>query len=145
VPTVAIAVGAIVVCGVGALLVSRIGPHTGPAGLAAPLILVGAGTGLTQGLLDGRAIDTVRPEAAGAASGLFQTSRLASETIGIAVVGAILAALSGDRLAGAGYTRALHVVGVVLAGVCVAGALGVLALSRRRAPIPRTATETSRC
>ncbi|BCJ36306.1 MFS transporter [Actinocatenispora thailandica] len=145
VPTVAIAVGAIVLCGIGALLVTRIGPHTGPAGLALPLILVGAGTGLTQGLLDGRAIDTVRAEAAGAASGLFQTSRLASETVGIAVVGAILAALSGDRLAGAGYTRALHVVGVVLAGVCVAGAIGVLALSRRRARIPSAATESARC
>lgn len=143
VPTVAIAVGAILLCGLGAVLLTRIGPHTGPAGLAAPLVLVGAGTGLTQGLLDGRAIDSVRAEAAGAASGLFQTSRLAFETIAIAVVGAILAALSGDRLAGPGYTRALHAVCVVLAAVCVLGAAGVLALSRRRTGAGHAAPETA--
>ncbi|GAB3483582.1 hypothetical protein [Amycolatopsis cihanbeyliensis] len=50
---------------------------------------------------------------------------------GIAVVGALLAALSGGTLAGPGYTTTPHTVCLLLGGFAAAATLGVIVLSRR--------------
>ncbi|WP_262402089.1 MFS transporter [Actinomadura sp. CNU-125] len=125
--------GSVAVTGAGALLLVTIGPGSTPWALAVPLALTGAGFGLSTGLLDGLAVTAVRPEQAGTAAGMFSTARLAAETIAIAVVGAALAVLSGDRLAGAHYTDALRVVCAALAVFAAVATACVLALSRRPA------------
>jgi predicted MFS family arabinose efflux permease len=58
---------------------------------AAPMLLVGAGTGLSAGLADGQALGTVDPAKSGLAAGFLNTLRLGSETIAIALYGALLA------------------------------------------------------
>ncbi|MFV2175591.1 MFS transporter [Actinomadura sp. LOL_016] len=129
-PTGPLVAGSVAVTGVGALLLVTIGPGSTPGALAVPLALTGAGFGLSTGLLDGLAVTAVRPEQAGTAAGMFSTARLATETVGIAVVGAALAALSGDRLTGAHYTGALRTVCVALALFSAVATACVLALSR---------------
>ncbi|WP_216209638.1 MFS transporter [Amycolatopsis aidingensis] len=135
VPSVVLVAGSVAVTGLGALLLVSIGPDSSPQGLFLPLLLTGAGFGLSTGLLDGLAISSVHPELAGTASGMFNAARLSSETVGIAVVGALLAALSGGTLAGPGYTTALHAVCLALAGFAAAATLCVVALSRRAARV----------
>lgn len=85
--------------GAGALLV--IDPKTSVATLAPGLLLIGAGMGLSAGILDGAAVGSVPPERAGTAAGMFNTSRLAGETIGVAVIGTLLVGLVQNDLRGA--------------------------------------------
>ncbi|AND15235.1 MFS transporter [Rathayibacter tritici] len=79
--------------GAGAALLTVITPGTPVFALVPPLVLIGAGMGLSAGILDGAAVASVPPERAGTASGMFNTARLAGETVGIAVVGTVLVAL----------------------------------------------------
>lgn len=132
-PSVVLVAGSVAVTGVGALLLMTIGPDSNASRLAVPLLLTGMGFGLSTGLLDGLAISSVRPEQSGMASGVFNTARLATETVGIAAVGALLAALTGDRLVGAGFTDALHTVCLCLGVVAALATVWVLLLFRRSA------------
>jgi MFS family permease len=66
--------------------------------LAVPLLLVGIGMGLSAGLVDGLALQTVPEQKAGMAAGLLNTFRLGSEAIAVALYGSLLATLLGDRL-----------------------------------------------
>ncbi|MFJ4374723.1 MFS transporter [Pseudomonas japonica] len=66
--------------------------------LAAPLLLVGVGMGLSAGLVDGLALKTVPEQKAGMAAGLLNTFRLGSEAIAVAVYGSLLATLLDDQL-----------------------------------------------
>lgn len=66
--------------------------------LAAPLLLVGAGMGLSAGLVDGMALKAVAEEKAGMAAGLLNTFRLGSEAIAVALYGSLLTTLLGERL-----------------------------------------------
>lgn len=61
--------------------------------MAPAMLLIGAGTGLPWGLMDGLSVSVVPKERAGMASGIFSTSRVAGEGIALAVVTAVLAAL----------------------------------------------------
>ena len=69
------------------------GPSFAVAVVAVPLLLIGAGMGLSAGLVDGQALDAVPAEKAGMAAGLLNTVRLGSEAIAVAVYGALLAGL----------------------------------------------------
>ena len=84
--------------GAGALLV--IDPKTSVVSIAPGLLLIGAGMGLSAGILDGAAVGSVSPERAGTAAGMFNTSRLAGETIGVAVIGTLLVGLVQNELRG---------------------------------------------
>lgn len=77
--------------------------HPGGGGLwqlAAPLLLVGGGMGLSAGLVDGMALKAVAEEKAGMAAGLLNTFRLGSEAIAVALYGSLLTTLLGERLRG---------------------------------------------
>jgi MFS family permease len=132
------------------------------AALVGPLLLIGVSMGMTAGLVDGLAITSVRPEQAGAAAGMFNTMRLASEAVAIAVMGAVLLNLTSARIsdsipgidAGAvanqvvsgnftgapgplslltdSYTGALHTVLWVVAGICAITAVVVHLMLRER-------------
>ncbi|MEU7002552.1 MFS transporter [Nonomuraea sp. NPDC046570] len=131
VPTVVVVAGSVAVTGTGALLLVTVGPSSTPLRLLVPFVLIGTGVGLSNGVLDGLAISTVRPEQAGTAAGMFNTARLATETIALAVVGALLASLSGSRLEGPAFTGALHATGLALAAFAAASTACVVVLFRR--------------
>src|SRR6266545_1331169 len=61
-----------------------------PATFALPLVLVGAGIGLTVAPTTTEAMRAVAPEQTGAASGVLNTARQVGAVIGAAVVGAVL-------------------------------------------------------
>jgi MFS family permease len=78
--------------------------------LAGPLLTIGAGFGVSTGLIDGVAVGSVDPSRAGTAAGMFNTVRLAIQTIVIAVVGAVLATTTGGTLAEPGFTTGMRIV-----------------------------------
>lgn len=127
---VATVAGCVAVSGSGALLLATIGPDSTLMTLLAPFALVGIGVGLSNGVLDGLAIGSLPPERAGAASGLFNTARLTSETVALAAVGAMLAALSGGSMEGVAFTSALRAVCLALAALAAVATVCVLAMAR---------------
>lgn len=97
------------ICGVG-LLVSAAGlfwlcrmPVGGDVmGLIAPMALIGIGIALPWGLMDGLAVSVVPRERAGMATGIFSTTRVAGEGVALALVSAVLSALTAGHLTVAG-------------------------------------------
>ncbi|WP_281203514.1 MFS transporter [Nocardiopsis trehalosi] len=136
VPAVPLVAGAVAVCGAGAALLLVVDGDASPWRVVVPFVLVGVGAGVTNGLLDGLAIGSVAEDRAGTASGMFNTVRITGETVAIAVVGAVLAAVTGGGLAGPAYTGALHVVGAGLGVFALVVAVGVVALARGRVRVP---------
>ncbi|GAB2481002.1 MFS transporter [Nocardiopsis aegyptia] len=130
-PHTAVVAGALVLSGSGAVGLLVLGPDVTPFVLAVPFVLIGAGVGLTNGLIDGLAVGSVPAERAGTAAGVFNAVRLTLETVAIAVVGAVLAILTGGRLEGAGFTGAFHTVALSLGGLTAVVVVGVCLLSRR--------------
>ncbi|WP_190126038.1 MFS transporter [Streptomyces inusitatus] len=95
---------------VTALLLSAVGnfslaltlaPDAGPARLALPLLLIGAGSGLGLGQIDAQALGSVAAERMGMASGLLSTGRSVAGTLVLTGFGAALTTLvesgTGDR------------------------------------------------
>jgi MFS family permease len=130
-PRTAVVVGALVLCGAGAVGLLVLGPDVTPLALAVPFVLIGSGVGLTNGLIDGLAVGAVPVERAGTAAGVFNAARLTLETIAIAVVGAVLAVVTGGRLEGAAFTDAFHTVALLLGGCTAVVVVAVCLLSRR--------------
>ncbi|MFJ6748482.1 MULTISPECIES: hypothetical protein [unclassified Streptomyces] len=62
------------------------------------MVLVGAGFGLGVGLVDGEALRLVSPEKSGMAAGLVNTARLGSETIAVALYGALLTTFTASKI-----------------------------------------------
>ncbi|MBR8744365.1 MFS transporter [Nocardiopsis sp. MG754419] len=139
-PHTAVVVGALALTGAGVLGLTTLGPDASLGSVALPFLLVGAGVGLTGGMIDALGLGTVEPDRMGAAAGVFNATRLSLETVSIAVVGALLAILTGGRLAGAAFTEALHLVALTLAALVAGVAVAVVALTRGsgvRAPLER--------
>lgn len=65
----------------------------------AALLLIGTGTALPWGLMDGLAMSVVPKQRAGMAAGIFNTARVAGEGVALAVCIALLGALVADELA----------------------------------------------
>ncbi|CAM5773506.1 MFS transporter [Labrys miyagiensis] len=65
-----------------------------------PMAMIGAGISLPWGLMDGLAVSVVPSERAGMATGIFSTVRVAGEGVALAVVSAVLSALTASHLAG---------------------------------------------
>ncbi|MDR3515723.1 MAG: hypothetical protein P4M00_07900 [Azospirillaceae bacterium] len=62
------------------------------------MFLIGVGTGLPWGLMDGLSVSVVPKERAGMATGIFGTTRVAGEGVALAIVNAVLAGLAKNRL-----------------------------------------------
>lgn len=91
------------ICGVGLLVataglvwLSRIPAADGA--LVAPLILIGIGIALPWGLMDGLAVSVVPKGRAGMAVGIFNTTRVASEGVALAIVMATLSGFTATQL-----------------------------------------------
>ncbi|MFC7618470.1 MFS transporter [Actinokineospora soli] len=133
VPAEALVLGALVVLGVGIVLMTGV-DSTSLTLLAVSLLVVGIGVGASTGLVDGVALSGVPVERSGVASGMFGTSRLAFETVAIGVVGSIIASGTGGTLAGPGYTGALHASLWLIAGAVVLVTAAFVLVSRRPRP-----------
>ncbi|WP_262387198.1 MFS transporter [Streptomyces sp. TRM49041] len=85
------------VLAVALLLMTLTDPVSNRTGMYAALLLAGIGIGLAFGVMDNAAVSAVPPERAGMASGMFNTLRVAGETIGVAcVAGLLLTATRGE-------------------------------------------------
>ncbi|SIO47238.1 MFS transporter [Paraburkholderia phenazinium] len=69
-----------------------------PAALLVPMGVIGIGTGLPWGLMDGLSVSVVPKERAGMATGIFSTTRVAGEGLALAMVSAALAGIVAARL-----------------------------------------------
>lgn len=83
---------------VGSAWLTIVEPHSGPATLAAPLITLGSGFGISLAILDGAAVSSVESSRAGMAAGVFNTMRLGGESISIAALGAVISAVTASEL-----------------------------------------------
>ncbi|GAA2976587.1 MFS transporter [Streptomyces drozdowiczii] len=119
----------------GDLALLLLGPDTSTLVMAAPMLLTGAGMGLSAGLVDARALALVDPAKAGMAAGFLNTLRLGSEAVAVAVFGSAVAGLVAGRQAtgtapAAAYDSAFHALLWAMAAVCAVLALAVVALAR---------------
>jgi hypothetical protein len=83
----------------GCVWLTVVNPGIGWLGLLGPLVVVGIGIGLIYGLMDGAAVSTVPSERAGMAVGMFNTIRLATEALAVAVMIAGLVSLVQSQIA----------------------------------------------
>ncbi|MBB5532026.1 MFS family permease [Stenotrophomonas maltophilia] len=91
----------LLVCASGLYLLSRHASQPSPSQWVPWLMLVGAGTALPWGLMDGLSVSVVPVQRAGMAAGIFGTVRVAGEGIALAAVTALLALQIGHQLQGA--------------------------------------------
>ena len=95
-------------------------------------LIGGVGIGLVNAPLATTALSTVRVERAGMASGINNTFRQIGIATGIAALGAIFSAKTGNARTPAAFVHGLHDILLVGTGVAAAGAVVALALIRRR-------------
>ncbi|GAB2668356.1 MFS transporter [Gordonia jinhuaensis] len=74
--------------------------------LVASMIVTGSGVGVLMGVMDGAAVATVEQSSLGMAAGMFNTVRLAAESIASVVVVAAVASLSRSYLTDSGVAAA---------------------------------------
>lgn len=107
----------------------------------APIFAVcGIGLGLGWALANVATQAVVPPSLAGAASGITLTPLVLLGAVAVAIAAAVLDLLSGSASTAASDSEALDV--VIRAGgvLAVAGAVGLLAIGRRRSPTPAAET-----
>lgn len=161
----AVLTGASALIVAGALLLVTLRSDGSWPALALPLLPFGAGVGLAFGVMDNAAVSTVPVENAGAAAGIFNTMRITGESVAVAGAAALLTTLTAARLDGsglspdsatriagqavhgevaeahhaalaAGFTSAIHTLGLALAALSTLGAvLTCLALAPHRAAV----------
>lgn len=112
---------------VGLVWLSAIDPGRGAAAMALPLLVVGIGSGLPWGLMDDLSVSVVPKERAGMAIGIFATMRVAGEAVALAIVGAMLVALTQSSLqdtlaASAAQATATQVASTIASGASAASA-----------------------
>ncbi|MGC1329318.1 MAG: MFS transporter, partial [Pseudomonas sp.] len=69
------------------------------AAWVSPMLVIGIGTGLPWGLMDGLSVSVVPKARAGMATGIFSTTRVAGEGIALAIVTAMSSSLVARQLA----------------------------------------------
>jgi EmrB/QacA subfamily drug resistance transporter len=129
-------------CG-AAFWLSQLGPASGYfPGLLVPLLLAGAGIGLTFVPLTLAATAGVAPSQAGLASGLLNTSRQKGGAIGLAVLATVAASVSRHQLAeghaqASALTHGYGLAFLIIAALSAAGALTACLLGRgKTTPAP---------
>jgi len=89
----------LVIAAVGLVWLGTVPPGDAYAAIG-PMLVIGVGAGAPWGLMDGLAVSVVPRERAGMASGIFNTSKVASEGVALALVSAALAGLNAASLVG---------------------------------------------
>ena len=114
-------------CGALLVLVARSGTSLSLWALAAPLVVIGIGTGLCYTTIPTVALGDARPDEAGSASGSLSSIQQLASAIGSATVSSIF-----FGVAGSGVDHAMNVV-LVLVLVVLALSVPVVAMMPRRA------------
>jgi EmrB/QacA subfamily drug resistance transporter len=120
------------------VMLTGIGPHTGMPSLLGAYAVFGIGFGFVNAPITNAAVSGMPREQAGVASAIATTSRQFGQTLGVAIIGALVASHHSAGLASAGQPAAWT---LATFGGTVLG-LGVLATSARaKASARRTATD----
>jgi len=102
--------GGLVMVSIALYLQTRITVDTGYGTLLPAFAILGLGMGFVMAPMSTAAMNSVRPEKAGAAAGMLAMSRMVGGTFGVAALGALFSYLSANRLAeslaGTGVTAA---------------------------------------
>jgi MFS family permease len=106
---------------IGILLLTDLGALAGPGEAFGPLLLVGAGLGLSAAPTQAAALSAVAREHAGMASGALSTSRYLGAVVGIGALGTLLGDLS--HASSAGDALAAHRSAVLVFAAAMATAL----------------------
>jgi hypothetical protein len=122
----------LVLMGAGMLLYAAVGPEAELWLLEAAFVLAGAGLAFNTGPAVGMALSAVPVVRAGLASGVVNLARLVGITVGIAVMGTVMALVSGDATTGPGFADGVRA-GVLTGGVVeFLGAVVVVGYTGRR-------------
>ncbi|MFJ9771618.1 MFS transporter [Kitasatospora sp. NPDC101157] len=108
VPLRLILVGGLALIGLGAFGLTFVEGDSALWALAVPLAVTGAGVGVLNGVMDGAAVGSVPNTSAGMAAGMFNTIRLAAESLASVVVVALVASFVNTRLADASLPADLN-------------------------------------
>jgi EmrB/QacA subfamily drug resistance transporter len=106
----------LVLMGAGMLLYAAVGPDAESWLLETAFVLTGAGLAFNTGPAVGLAMAAVPVARAGLASGVVNLARLVGITVGIAIMGTVLALVSGDASVGPGFANGVRA-GVLTGGV----------------------------
>jgi MFS family permease len=110
----------------GALMLTRLTPHTSTDYLLGAYFVFGLGSGMVNPPISNTAVSGMPPSQAGVAAAVASTSRQVGMTLGVAVIGAIAGGTITGAL-GSGFAAATHpgwwVVGVLGAAIVVMGFL----------------------
>ncbi len=88
----------LMIAAAGLLWLGQIDPAAGGHDIVLPLLIIGLGTGLPWGLMDGLSVSVVPKERAGMATGIFSTVRVAGEGVALAIASVILTAITRSSL-----------------------------------------------
>ena len=88
----------LVLAAIGLLWLGQVDPASSGMAVILPMLLIGLGTGIPWGLMDGLSVSVVPKERAGMATGIFGTTRVAGEGVALAIVNAVLAGLAKLQL-----------------------------------------------
>jgi MFS family permease len=91
----------------GAVMLTRLTPHTSTAYLLGAYFVYGLGAGLVNPPISNTAVSGMPPSQAGVAAAVASTSRQVGVTLGVAVIGAIAGGTITGAI-GAGFAAATH-------------------------------------
>jgi len=140
--------GGMFLLGIGSLLWQRVGLHSSYWVLLPPMLVGGVGMALTMSPMTSAAMQSVPTDKAGVGSGVLNSFRQVGGSLGIALMGAILAsyAVAGSTRAESAqqFVDGLHA--ALLTSACIAFAasiVAVLLVHAERSPRGEPATEPS--
>ncbi|WP_432173058.1 MFS transporter [Streptomyces sp. Tue6028] len=130
----------VVLTTLGMAWLSRLGLHTPyPTGVALPMVLIGAGQGLTLAPLTSSGVDGVAPADAGAGSGLVNSVHQIGSALSLSILTAVAASVSTGHAAADIAARS----GTALTGSAVLLALAVVTVLALIVPARATHLERS--
>jgi MFS transporter, DHA2 family, methylenomycin A resistance protein len=121
----------------GALILAAFGHVMPPAALVLPLVVIGAGAGITTPAMNLAVLDSVERGKGGLASGILNSARQTGGVIGVALLGALL----GQPVTAAGAQAAEYLAAGVL---CLASGLALAASRNWRLNLRPVRTVASR-
>jgi EmrB/QacA subfamily drug resistance transporter len=124
----------LVLMAAGMLLYAAVGPQASQWILETSFVLTGAGLALNTGPAVGLALAAVPVQRAGLASGVVNLARLVGITVGIAVLGTVLAAVSAGATDGLAFDDGVRATMVVGAIVELIGAVVAFGWGREERP-----------
>jgi EmrB/QacA subfamily drug resistance transporter len=140
--------GGMFLLGVGSLLWQRIGLHSSYWTLLPPMLIGGVGMALTMSPMTSAAMQSVPTDKAGVGSGVLNSFRQVGGSLGIALMGAILASYAVAGATGVeaaqNFVNGLHAALITSACIAFAGSVvAVVMVHAERSPRREPAAEAS--